>query len=154
MITDPFYVVYHMEQRADTFQVFDGKGGLVDFHQVIGDGMIQEVDIFLYRIHFLYVFLIQRNQGIHGPVQVFAGQAGHPFDFLDYFHHCRSRVKYHLVPYVFKLEAVTVAHLFVISRHKNISHLYKQPGEWEQQNYLQNLNDSMGVRHTSAGIAS
>ena len=37
-------------------------------HQIIRDGMIQEIDIFLYLVDLLNVLFIQRDQGIHGTV--------------------------------------------------------------------------------------
>ena len=68
MVTDTLDIVHHMEQGTQTVQVFDGQRGLVDLHQIIRDGMIQEVDIFLYLVDLLNVLFIQRDQGIHGTV--------------------------------------------------------------------------------------
>ena len=58
MVTDTFDIVHHVEQSAQTVQVFDGQRRLVDLHQIIRNGMVQEVDIFLYLVDFLNVFFI------------------------------------------------------------------------------------------------
>ena len=68
MVTDTLDIVHHMEQGTQTVQVLDGQRGLVDLYQIVRDGMVQEVDIFLYLVDLLNVLFIQRDQGIHGTV--------------------------------------------------------------------------------------
>ena len=68
LVTDTLDIVHHMEQGTQTVQVFDGQRGLVDLYQIVRDGMVQEIDIFLYLVDFLDVLFIQRDQGIHGTV--------------------------------------------------------------------------------------
>ena len=68
MVTDTLDIIHHMEQSTQTVQVFDGQCRLVDLHQIIRNGMVQEVDIFLYLVDFLNIFFIQCDQGIHGTV--------------------------------------------------------------------------------------
>ena len=140
-------VIHHMEYGAQTLQVLNGQGGLVDFHQVVRDGVIQEVDILLHLVDFAYILFIQRNQGIHGPSQILAGQGSHAVQLLDDLHHRSGRVKDHLVSYVFELIALPVIDLFVLTGHTQTGQLYNPLGEREQNDDLENLDHGMGVCH-------
>ena len=64
MVTDTLDIVHHMEQGTQTVQILDGQCGLVDLYQIVRDGMVQEIDIFLYLVDLLNVLFIQRDQGI------------------------------------------------------------------------------------------
>ena len=117
MIPDSLDVVHHMEDGAQALQILYGQSGLVDLHQVVRDGMVQKVDVLLYLIDLFDILLVQRDQGVHGPGQVLAGQGCHAVKLLDDLDHGCGRIKDDLVSYVFKLVVLPVIDLPVLARH-------------------------------------
>jgi len=112
--------------------------------------MIQEVDIFLYLVDLRNVLFIQRDQGIHGTVQIFLCQRSHTLQLLDYFYHCCGGVEHHFVSNIFQLIALSVTHLLVLAGYDQVSHLHLPAGEREQHDYLCNLDQRMCICYESA----
>ena len=104
MIADPLDIIDHMKKGAQALQVLNGQCGLVDLNQVVGNGMVQKVDILLHLIDFLDILLVQCDKGVHGTVKIFAGQRCHAVQFLDDFNHRRGGVENHFFPDIFQLE--------------------------------------------------
>ena len=109
--------------------------------------MVQEVDILLHLIDLLNVLLVQRDQSVHGPIEVLAGQRGHTVQLLDHPHHGGGRIKHHLLAYVFKLIALPIVDLPVLPRHTEAGQLHDPVGEGEQHDHLKDLNRGMGICH-------
>ena len=114
--------------------------------------MVQEVNIFLYLINLFNIFLIQRNQCIHGTVQVLAGKGCHTVQLLYYFKHGGSRIKHNLVPNIFQLIAFPVANLLVLAPDAQACQPDNQPREREQHNYLEYLYHGMGICHETSVV--
>ena len=154
MVTDSFYIVYYMEKGADTLLILNRKGCLVNFYQIIGDGMVQEINIFFHRIYSINILFIQSYQCIHGTVQVIGSKSRHTFQLFIHFHHCRCRIEHCLVSDILQGKIIPVVHFDVITRHKDIGELHDQPGKREKGYNLEYFEYGVGIRHKTAGIGA
>ena len=114
--------------------------------------MTQEINIFFHIINFRDFFFIQCNQGIHGPVQVFACERSHTVQLLDNFHNRRRRIKYHFLTDIFQLVAVTITNLFVAARYEHIGHLHDCADKRRHNNNLEQFNRDMRICYDPARI--
>ncbi len=83
MVTDPFDIVDHMEQRTDASAVINGQSHLANPNQIIRDGVIHKIDLLFHRIDFLNLAFVQADQRVKCPVEVLIGKRSHMLQFHD-----------------------------------------------------------------------
>ena len=109
--------------------------------------MVQKVNILLYLIDLCDVLLIQSNQSIHSPGQIFTGKRSHAVQLFYHFHYSCGRIEDNLIAYVFQLIAFTVVHLLVLAWYAEAGQPDNCIGEGEQDNHLENFDNSMRICH-------
>lgn len=116
--------------------------------------MIEEVNILLHRINGFNIFLIQGYQRVHGAVQVVGGKTAIRSAPCPPLTTARSRIENGPVPDIFQREIVAVVHLHVLARHEEIGHFDDQAGKREKRQYLEHLENSMGVGHETSRVGA
>ncbi len=112
--------------------------------------MVQEIDVFLHLVNLCNIFLVQRDQGIHGPGQILTGKRCHAVQLLDNLHYRRSRIEDNFIANIFQLITFPVIHLLILPRYAEAGKADNAVREGEQDKYLEYLDDSMGICHKAA----
>ena len=153
VVTNSFNIIYHMEQTAYIFHIIHRKRALTDFHQIVGNGMVHVINLFLCFINLLYSLILRLHQNIYGICQVLYCNMSHTLQLLCYLYHCGIRWKYTDRTYIFQLKTFLFFPDCLI-RHKQVCKFYNPFCKREQDNYLKNFKESMGIRHTSSDIVT